>query len=182
MTAQQPARRGRTPPACRRAVPGSLAQAPQSGVQGARSSARATSIVSRSRSPRISGEHDAADPPGARKAGCETPGYGSLNSRSRSRAPEADGDEQPLLAGSASTRQCREHDLRCQSARQPKPGVGTVHELPLPASACRSMRRNGRQVSAPSCEASIGCIRCSSGLDLRDWKSPNTQSPRKPTG
>lgn len=26
------------------------------------------------------------------------------------------------------------------------------------------------------CEAPIGCIRCSSGLGLRDWKSPNTQS------
>jgi hypothetical protein len=30
--------------------------------------------------------------------------------------------------------------------------------------------------SAPRCEAPIGCIRCSSGLGLRDWKSPNTQS------
>lgn len=29
---------------------------------------------------------------------------------------------------------------------------------------------------ASSCEAPIGCIRCSSGLGLRDWKSPNTQS------
>jgi hypothetical protein len=33
-----------------------------------------------------------------------------------------------------------------------------------------------------SCEASIGCIRCSSGLGLRDWKSPNPQSSRKPAG
>ena len=30
----------------------------------------------------------------------------------------------------------------------------------------------------PSCDASIGCIRCSSGLGLRDWKSPNTQSTK----
>ena len=28
------------------------------------------------------------------------------------------------------------------------------------------------------CEASIGCIRCSSGLGLGDWKSPNTQTFR----
>lgn len=33
-------------------------------------------------------------------------------------------------------------------------------------------------VAPASCEASIGCIRCSSGLGLRDWKSPNTQSSR----
>lgn len=46
-----------------------------------------------------------------------------------------------------------------------------------------AMDWHGKQVSGWSaghrtparCEASIGCIRCSSGLDLRDWKSPNTQ-------
>lgn len=30
-----------------------------------------------------------------------------------------------------------------------------------------------------SCEVPIGCIRCSSGLGLRDWKSPNTQSTQE---
>ena len=37
-----------------------------------------------------------------------------------------------------------------------------------------------RVVKPPtSCEAPIGCIRCSSGLGLRDWKSPNTRSTQE---
>jgi len=62
-----------------------------------------------------------------------------------SRCLKADGRQRPLLAGSVSTRQCREHDLRCQSSRQPKPAVGTVDELALPASSRRSRHRDGRQ-------------------------------------
>ncbi|MDA8456980.1 hypothetical protein M4R22_19655, partial [Acidovorax sp. GBBC 3334] len=52
------------------------------------------------------------------------------------------------------------------------------------APRCAALVSNAQQTqgSAPeptSCEASIGCIRCSSGLGLRDWKSPNTQSTQE---
>ena len=45
-----------------------------------------------------------------------------------------------------------------------------AHPL-MPPFAASNMPRAGAR-----CEASIGCIRCPSGLGLRDWKSPNPQS------
>lgn len=81
MMARQLARPGRTPPTRKRAVSGSLAQAASYGAHWAGSSARATSIVSRSRSPRASGAQDSANPTGCERSRIRVPGWKSLTSQ-----------------------------------------------------------------------------------------------------
>lgn len=57
-------------------------------------------------------------------------------------------------------------------------GPGTLHDAKLKERAERHVGK--RPFYGTRCEASISCIRCSSGLGLRDWKSPNTQSTQDP--
>ena len=46
----------------------------------------------------------------------------------------------------------------------------------LVAEAPSTQAHESKDMIKRVCEASIGCIRCSSGFRLRDWRSPNTQS------
>ena len=85
-----------------------------------------------------------------------------------------------LGLGLAITRSIAERSGGQLTAASDGPGQGACFTLLLPIPSTPPVEEDAPQGSTltaeeSSCEASIGCIRCSSGLGLRDWKSPNTQ-------
>ena len=98
---------------------------------------------------------------------CWRPGGGTRGARTRH---DLAGAHAHLLVHGALHAQGMDHE-RARDARRWK------------RARPRCCRRSGSSTRTHArCEASIGCIRCSSGLGLRDWKSPNTQSTRRPAG
>ena len=87
-------------------------------------------------------------------------------------------DDGPLHVVPGSHRGGRLDDASALALRDARGALA----CPVPRGGAMALRplllHASSKATGTSCDASMGCIRCSSGLGLRDWKSPNTQSAK----